>query len=313
MKLSQIEHVIALAEHGSLRAAARKLGVSAPALSKSLKALEREYSAPLLHRSVRGVELTAFGQALLKRARAIHAEVERAHEELAQMQGSRRGTVSVGVSPAAAVLLAPSAIKSLLQDYPEVKVRIVDSLFPLAFGSLRDGQLDCLIGPLPYGPGTDAGRLPREFEVEALFISEVGVAARPGHPLASARSVRDLAHADWLVVGPPGGPGAAISDAFEKAGVGPPHFVVTCDSFTAAQAILRETDLLASMPLRLLGPGGLLEGSLVQVPVAEALREARVCLITRADVPLTPAAQAFIAHVRRAARLLVGRLKVGRR
>ncbi len=227
------------------------------------------------------------------------------------MQGSRRGTVSVGVSPAVAVLLIPSAIKSLLSAYPDITIRVVDTLFPLAFGSLRDGQLDCLIGPLPYGKTAEAAPA-REFAIETLFISEVGVTARRHHPLARARSLRELVDADWLVLGPPNGPGAVIGEAFELVGLGRPRFVVTSDSFTAAQALIRETDLLATMPLRLLAPGGQLGGTLVHVPIAEAIREARVSLITRADVPLTPAAQAFVAHVRRAARLLVGPVKVKR-
>ena len=61
MRLNQIRDLIAVSEAGSLRAAARRIGISQPAMSKSLAELEREFQAQLLTRTSRGVALTAAG------------------------------------------------------------------------------------------------------------------------------------------------------------------------------------------------------------------------------------------------------------
>lgn len=87
--------------------------------------------------------------------------------------------------------------------------------------------------------------------------------------------------------------------------------VVVSDSFTAMQSLLRETDLLAPLPLRLIDKERPRKAVFSQIVIKEPLRPVRVALVTRSDVPLTPAAQALVAQVRRAARLLVGRRQFG--
>src|SRR5580693_6822900 len=71
MKLHQLRDLVAIAEHGSLRAAARHLGIAQPTLTRSLSELERELGAPLFERRARGMVATALGQAFIRRAIAI--------------------------------------------------------------------------------------------------------------------------------------------------------------------------------------------------------------------------------------------------
>lgn len=83
MKLNQLRDFIAMVDHGSMRAAARSLGVSAPALAKSVAPLETELQVTLLRRSARGVVLSDYGSTLLERARLIDSEARRASDEIA--------------------------------------------------------------------------------------------------------------------------------------------------------------------------------------------------------------------------------------
>ncbi len=69
MKLTQLNYVAAIAEHGSLRAAARHLGVAQPAFSRSIAELERELGAPLFERRAKGMVATALGQAFVQAGR----------------------------------------------------------------------------------------------------------------------------------------------------------------------------------------------------------------------------------------------------
>lgn len=65
MKLHHFREVVAIAERGSIRAAARHLAMAQPALTRSLAELERELGAPLFERRARGVVATALGQAFI--------------------------------------------------------------------------------------------------------------------------------------------------------------------------------------------------------------------------------------------------------
>src|SRR6188508_1885518 len=87
MKLHQIRDLLAVAEKGSLRAAARQLGLAQPSISRSIRELERELGAPLLERQARGTVLTPTGKLFASRAGAAASELRRAREEIAQLHG----------------------------------------------------------------------------------------------------------------------------------------------------------------------------------------------------------------------------------
>ncbi|MFZ1909070.1 MAG: LysR family transcriptional regulator, partial [Burkholderiales bacterium] len=80
MRLNQIRDFMAIVEAGGIRAAARGLAVTQPALTKSLRQLETELGAVLLTRGVRGARPTEIGLAFLARARAVTVELRRARE-----------------------------------------------------------------------------------------------------------------------------------------------------------------------------------------------------------------------------------------
>ncbi|MDX1375438.1 MAG: LysR family transcriptional regulator, partial [Burkholderiales bacterium] len=94
MRLTQIQQFLAVVDAGSIRGAARELGLSQPALTKSLRQLEDELGATLVTRSVRGAQATEFGRAFLARARAVSADLRRAREEIAQLRGAREGSLA---------------------------------------------------------------------------------------------------------------------------------------------------------------------------------------------------------------------------
>jgi LysR family transcriptional regulator of abg operon len=73
MKLSHIRDLIAIADCGSLRAAAQKLGLAQPALTRSIHEIERELGVDLFERQTRGMRLTPFGEVFLRRMRSIQS------------------------------------------------------------------------------------------------------------------------------------------------------------------------------------------------------------------------------------------------
>src|SRR5258705_11931080 len=100
MRLSQIRDFLAVVESGGIRAAARELGVSQPAITRSVRRLEAELHTRLLQRTPTGVVPTQAGRAFLARARAAQAELRKAEGEADQL-GEKGGSVAFGVSPTA--------------------------------------------------------------------------------------------------------------------------------------------------------------------------------------------------------------------
>lgn len=82
MKLTQIRHVVALAERGSVIDGAKQLGISRHALIRSVRALEREFGTALFRQEGRAVSLTPVGAMFVRRASAAQAELDRAREEI---------------------------------------------------------------------------------------------------------------------------------------------------------------------------------------------------------------------------------------
>ena len=118
MKLHHFHEVVAIAERGGIRAAARHLQVAQPALTRSLADLERELGAPLFERRARGVVATPLGEAFVRRATLILHEVRRTQEEVDQIRGSTSGNVTVGLSIAAHLSLLPKALAPFRRRYP---------------------------------------------------------------------------------------------------------------------------------------------------------------------------------------------------
>ena len=293
MRLSQIRDFLAVADTGSIRAAARSLGLTQPALTKSLRQLEAELGAVLVTRSVRGIVFTALGQAFLTRARSIDGDLRRAREEIAQLQGAREGTLSIGASTAPAMGVLPRAVVKLRESWPSATIRVSDTSFPNVLADLREGRFDLAISPTFGADPVPSG----EFNVEVLFRNEVVVVVRKGHPKRSAKSLREFTDGEWLRSGPRGGPATVLDAAYAAIGLPPPECHVQCESFLALPEIVAISDVVAMVPRQLLEQPSV-RGRLVRVPVKEKLRPIEINLLTRAGVPLTPIGKDFVGLVR---------------
>jgi DNA-binding transcriptional LysR family regulator len=142
MKLQNLRDVVAIAEQGSLRGAARRLGTVQPTLTRSLSELERELGAPLFERCSKGMMVTPLGQAFVRRATAILNDVRRAQEEFEQLRGNAVGLVTIGLSIAAHLQLLPKTLQQFRQRYPKVRLRIIEGFYPTLESNLKEGDVD---------------------------------------------------------------------------------------------------------------------------------------------------------------------------
>lgn len=293
MKLHQVRDFIAIAEHASIRKAARVLGLSQPALTKSLRHLEDEMHVQLFARTQRGVELTPYGEVFLIRARLIEAESQKARQDIAQMRGEKEGTVTVGVSPTVATSLLPSALIQFRKDYPDVKINIMGGLYYAHLPELRAGTMDFAVGAVPAGASQSG------FASEVLFYNSTAIACRKGHSLRSATKLSELEKAEWILYGPSRrGPGASIIEAFQAAGLPSPRIMAQCNSIAGLVALVARSDILCVLPRQMLDEEPLCNGLHV-IPIAQPLPHYPVVLMRKAASPLTPAASHLATLLRR--------------
>jgi LysR family transcriptional regulator, regulator of abg operon len=297
VKLTQIQAFLAICESGSIRRAARQLNVSQSNLTKIVRQLEDELSAPLLLRSARGVTPTNYGRALIPRAKVIESEVQRAKNEIRQIQGFGKGVISIGVSASPALMLVSKALTRFWRRFPDVRVHVVDGAYDPTLADLRDGRLDFSIVPIELVPAA------RELQTELLMESVLVPIVRKGHPLQNAKSLKDLAQASWVLSGSATAPVNVLEATFVKHGLKAPRVQVQCESFPALMSLATGTDLIGVLPKRFVEMPPF-EAVLKAIPIKEHFLPSRAVLLTRADVPMTPIAQALAKDFRLTAKVL---------
>ena len=296
MRLNQIRDLIAAVEAGSLRAAARRIGVSQPAMTKSLRQLEQELHSQLLLRTARGVVLTPAGRAFIVRARVIQTELRRAAEDLAALHGGAEGVVSFGIAGVSTIALVPGAMARFRLKHPQTYVHILEGSRNSFIPQVRDETLDFAVAQSATGPIESGIRF------KPLFRPELVVAGRRGHPLAASRSLRELAHASWLVFNPPG-TGGILDRAFSTVSMPPPKAAVYCESYASALALIARSDLLGLVLGRIFDEP-LTSPFLQRINIKEEIPAPTIGMFVRADTPLAPAAAAMAKAVTAAARAL---------
>jgi LysR family transcriptional regulator, regulator of abg operon len=285
VRLQSIEQFIAVADAGSLRGAARRLGMSQPALTRTVQQLEAELGIRLMHRSVHGASLTPAGTAFLARARVAEAELRKAAEEARRTGDDGAGLTSLGVSPVGASILLPELVTTLLRQQPATRLRLMEMTPSALLSLVRDDALDMAVTQRTQAD-LDAG-----LQFRALFEINMRVAVRPGHPLLRASSLRDVAAASWLYMTAPGIVDDIVTRSFLASGLPAPLPAVHCNSYFVALDLIAATDLLGVLPPGLLAHC-IAAGQLVEISLAAPLVPLQVGLYTRSDTPLTRSAKA---------------------
>ncbi len=292
MKLSHLRDVLAVADHGSIRAAGRRLGTTQPAITRSIREIEQELGVSLFERHAKGVRLTDMGRAFVRRAEAVQSEVRRAHEEINQLKGSTTGEVSVALSTATIMSIMPRAMTSFRRKYPDAVLKVHESFFQPIEKDLLSGRIDLYVGPLD--PTTGAPQL----MIEPLFENHRLIVARKGHPLAGATSVDALAGARW--VRPTLSTHITEGDfeeMFARAGLPRPNIVLNAPSALAHMLAVVNSDLLTVVPRQWIDLP-LLAGVLEPLPLPP-LSAAPIAIVRRKDMPLTPIAEYLCDMMRR--------------
>lgn len=199
MELRQLRHFIAVAEERNFSVAARRVHLSQPALTRSIKTLEDALHTRLLERGPQGAVPTAAGERFLEHARMILHDCDRARADLRDYEAGVTGHVSFGIAALFASWIADAAIERVAREWPAISLGVTEGFFEDLCAGLRAGRLDFALTNLP--PVT----IDADLESEPLLQLEARVIAGAEHPLARRRGLcaADLAEARWVIVSRP--------------------------------------------------------------------------------------------------------------
>ncbi|WP_157264040.1 LysR family transcriptional regulator [Azohydromonas aeria] len=293
MKLQSLRALLAAVETGSLRNAARRLGVSQPALTKAIRELEIELGAPLLLRSNTGVITTAQGRVLVERSRTVERELAAAVDQIRQLSGEMVGSLHVAAVPLALMLLVPEALRTFSASYPGIRLRIDEELYMAQLTRLRAGEVEVCVGPVPAG--LPAG----ELVIEPLMPIQMVVVAGKSSPHARAKSLAELAEARWVFTGTSANAGYA-RHLFAEHGLPVPPASAVVNSTLGLVALISGGEFVGLMPQQI-ASHPMAAAYMRVVPVKEGSLRAEMAAMTRPESALVPAVRHFIAHLSRAA------------
>jgi molybdate transport repressor ModE-like protein len=294
---SQIRCHVAIAETGSAAEAARRLGISQPAVHRAARELEDTMGNALYRRRVHSVSANPAGQELARRLVVAMGEIEQARVDLVTAHGLATGRIAVGVLPLTPQRLLARTIASLRERYPHVVVTIRESTHARLLDDLGFGRLDIIVGALRE-PRLEGNVVERE-----LFSDPYVVVVRRGHPLAARRriSMKDLAAHGW-VVPQQDMPRRAVVDMLLAKLPQPPRVLVETSSLAMMIAMLEENDCIS-----LLSRSHILYGNyrndVVALDIPSPKGERTVGFTTRADWLPTAPQQEFIEQLQACCRL----------
>ena len=235
LDLRRLQVFAAVAELGSLSAAAVKLSYTQPAVSRQIATLEQEVGARLLERGARGAQLTPAGELLLEHARVLLARAAATKQQLTALVRLEAGLLRLGSFAAANVWLLPAAVAGFSRSHPGVQLTLAGGDAAGATAALERGDLDLALVTDWDLPG---GAWPQRIERLHLLDDELRVALPPGHPLAGRErvAVADLAAETWVEGARPDGLGP-LERCARAAGF---HARVgfVCDDWSGKQALV---------------------------------------------------------------------------
>lgn len=297
LDLRQLRYVLTLDRHRNFARAAEEIGISQPALSRSIQAVEQTIGAKLFDRDRAGLEPTAVGARLIELARPLVTQARAAERELEQMLGLSGGLLRIGAGPYASEISVGKAIGRLAARHPAVRADVLVADWPELFRMVLADELDVAVAEVSHAAGDDRVVTEPLPEHQAIFF------CRAGHPLAGRTDLT----AEEVVAFPLAltlvprrllehlGTGAGVASNDAREGTSRPHFRV--ETPYLARAIVRESDAIgAALPTQIEHDIAL--GHVVTLPLRLPWLKTRYGILRLARRTLSPAAIEFLQVLR---------------
>jgi DNA-binding transcriptional LysR family regulator len=287
---------LAIARSGSVNAASQALGMTQPALSRSLRRLEDQLGTVLFTRHSAGMDLTPFGVTLRRHAELVEFESNRVVEEIRMLNGATTGFVRVGLVPSVVGGLFRSALPRVNELSPQIQIRVIEGSGDRMVDAVARGEADFAV----------VGRLHHEIEQDVvtspLGSEEVCVAAGAFHPVFEKPdlSLGDLCAYPWALPEKGNAVWYGFHELFRRAGLEPPTPTVLSNSVHTLKTIVGQHAYLTMMT-RIIFAYEEQHGLILPVPGTSWRRE--LVVVRRPKSHLLPAARLLLREMERQAAL----------
>ncbi len=288
MTLNQLRTFLAVAETGSVRAAAGQLVVTQAAVSASLAALQRSLGVPLLAPDGRGLRLTGAGQAYADYVRRILGLLDEAGRAARSAADPERGELRIAAVTTAAEQIVPGLLSGFRSRQPRTGVRLEAGNRARVRALLDQHQVDLVLGGRPE-PGWDVQVLAvRPHQLVVVAAPALTASAPPG-----ARLLPWLARQAWLLREPGSGTRAATDALLTELDITPPTLMVGSNGAIRGSA---SVGLGVTLVSRDAVAAELADGRLSELPVPGTPLHRDWYLVAHPG-PLPPARARLLEHV----------------
>lgn len=293
IRLRHLHCFVAVAQTQHLGRAGERLGLTQPAVSKTLTELEELTGTRLLVRQRAGTDLTAAGMRFLRHALRIVEDVDAAADSVAGADAPRHERIRLGALPSIVPALLLDALTRFRAAHPEVALAVQTGMNRTLIDLLKADVLDLVIG-----------RMDDPAAMEGLWFESLGpeplvLAVRAGHPLADNAhpTLRDVLA--WPLIVPAVGsiPRHSTESLLARHGHAlPDGCVETADAYLG-RLLTQQSDSVWAAPLSATRRA-VDAGEMVLLPVDTHGTEEPIGLLRRSNRPLEPVAEAFAEDIR---------------
>lgn len=293
LRLRDLHILLAVTQRGSMAKAAVQLSMSQPAVSKAIADMEHLLGVRLLERSARGVEVTRYGAALVRRGHAVFNELNQTVKEIEFLADPTVGELRMGTTdPFAAAIVAP-VMDDLARQHPRVAFHVVTGDLSTLLLEVSARNIEFAISRL-----FDEVAL-TEMATEILFHDAYVVVAAVQNPWLTRRRFKlaDLLGEPWVLPPYDTVQGRQNAAAFHASGVERPRATVTTLSLNLRNTLLatgRFLTILPSFTLTLAGK----DSPLRALPLTLPKTRRAIGIVRLKNRSLAPLGELFLERVR---------------
>lgn len=247
VRLRHLRLLVAIDYAGRLTVAANAMHVTQPALSKALTELENLVGEALFERTPQGLVATRSGAAMIRAARHVLTELDRASQEMQQLETKLAKTLILGAMPTTAISFLGAALALFSKRNPGVTVRVVDEPMPLLLPKLVAGRLDLIVG------GQVRSAVPEGIRTVDLYTDLMQIAMSKHHPLARSRSTpwHKLLEYPWVLPPPTNALSIEFYSALRRLNLNAPTNVIEALGSDMTITLMEESQALSFLPKKI--------------------------------------------------------------
>lgn len=296
LKPRHLRMLVALDDLRHLGRVAQSLHVSQPAVSMALRDLEKGLGFKLFERTPKGMAPNAYGECLIKHARAVLASFAQARDELHALQSGASGKVTVGALPAMRPGLLPRALAKLKETTPLTIVIVHEGSMESMLPELHRGAVDLIVGRLMIRNTSS------DFSEETLYEGHNVVVVGPKHPLVRRKRLtwQELATFPWVL--PPVGSLSRepLENVLQRNGSSIPANCVETMSIDVITGYLQLTNAIGLLS-QVVARHYIEAGLLAQLPLSLPDPQRPIGMTWNRHKPLSAAVQSFMHCLRESA------------